>query len=335
MLEAVGPGKITMLPDNWEKVYFSWVTNLRDWCISRQIWYGHRVPVWYRGEEIFCGIEAPQGEGWLQDEDTLDTWFSSGTWTFSTLGWPEKTPDLGIYHPTDVLVSAYEIIFFWIARMILMSGFALGQLPFKTVYWTGVVRDNQGRKFSKSLGNGIDPIDIAEKYGADAGRMALIIGSTPGTDTKISEDRIKGYKHFSNKIWNITRFILERTEDAMKQPTLLPHDEAHLNAQKEILADVTKDIEEYRFYLAAEKLYHYIWNTLADKIIEESKPRLSETASAEERSSASWTLRELLRRAMIALHPFMPFITEEIWGSIKRSDEPMLLVTPWEQLQTE
>lgn len=374
MHEAVASGKVRMISDNFEKIYFNWVNNLRDWCISRQIWYGHRIPVWYcptcadsagriefevdemvdlnieknkavlkRNQNLkpIVAVEAPNkcatcgATDLFQDEDTLDTWFSSGTWTFSTLGWPEKTPDLEIYHPTDVLVTAYEIIFFWVARMILMSQFALGQVPFHTVYFTGVVRDSQGRKFSKSLGNGIDPLDIAAKYGADAGRMALIIGSTPGTDTKISEDRIKGYKHFSNKIWNITRFILERTEDPSEKPKLLPHDEAHIHALDTIVAEVTKEIEEYRLYLAAEKLYHYIWHTLADKIIEESKSRLAPEASAEERASASWTLRHLLRTSLTALHPFMPFITEEIWGSIKGNGEPMLLVTKWPGVATQ
>lgn len=332
MLEAVSSGGVTMLPQNWEKVYFNWVNNLRDWCISRQIWYGHRVPVWYREKEMFVGLEAPEGEGWTQDEDTLDTWFSSGTWTFSTLGWPDNTPDLKTFHPTDVLVPAYEIIFFWVARMILMSTFALGQVPFKTVYFTGIVRDNQGRKFSKSLGNGIDPLDIADKYGADAGRMALIVGSTPGTDTKISEDKIKGYKHFANKLWNVTRFVLENTLDHNPNADgvkLAESDKQLLEDLAVIMRDVTKDLDEYRFYLAAEKLYHYVWGTLADKILEDAKPRLKNTENLSDRWSIQWTLLELLRTVVTALHPFMPFITEEIWTSLPNRDASMLMVSPW------
>ena len=195
--------------------YFNWIENLRDWCISRQIWYGHRIPVWYKGDQVYTGIEAPSGDGWLQDEDTLDTWFSSGLWTFSTLGWPnealtenDKSNDLKIYHPTSVLETGYDIIFFWVARMILMTGCLIGDVPFKTVYLHGLVRDGKGRKMSKSLDNIIDPLDMIAKYGADATRLSLIIGTGPGNDMRLSEDKVKGYKNFSNKIWNITRFIL-------------------------------------------------------------------------------------------------------------------------------
>src|SRR3989338_3543146 len=205
MLEPVRDGKIKILPNRFEKVYFHWIENLRDWCISRQIWYEHRVPAWYKNNEVYVGINAPEGEGWLQDPDTLDTWFSSGLWTFSTLGWPEKTNDLEMYHPTDVLETGYDILFFWVARMILMTKYALDTIPFRTVYLHGTVRDAKGRKMSKSLGNGIDPIDVAKKFGTDAGRMALIVGNTPGTDMALAEDKIKGYKHFANKIWNASR----------------------------------------------------------------------------------------------------------------------------------
>ena len=274
MLESVRSGAIKIVPEHFEKTYFHWIENLRDWCISRQIWYGHRVPVWYKGEDIVVGVE-PKEEGWIQDEDTLDTWFSSGLWTFSTLGWPSATTDLEKYHPTDLLETGYDILFFWIARMILMTGFALNTIPFKTVYLHGLVRDAQGRKMSKSLGNNLDPLDIAAKYGADAARMALVVGNTPGTDMRISEDKIKGYSRFANKLWNIARFILENTQNAELHAPLSPNDAELLTALETLTKEMTTDIEEFRIYMAAEKIYHYAWHELADKIIEESKPILS------------------------------------------------------------
>ncbi|PIR86769.1 MAG: valine--tRNA ligase, partial [Candidatus Harrisonbacteria bacterium CG10_big_fil_rev_8_21_14_0_10_49_15] len=200
MTKVVESGQITITPDRFNAVYFNWINNLRDWCISRQIWYGHRIPVWYKGEEIYVGTEAPTGDGWDQDPDTLDTWFSSGLWTFSTLGWPNETEDLKTYHPTSVLETGYDILFFWVAKMILMTGFLLGDIPFKQVYLHGLVRDEKGKKMSKSLGNIIDPLDMADKYGADATRLSLIIGAAAGNDMKLSEDKVRGYKNFANKI---------------------------------------------------------------------------------------------------------------------------------------
>ena len=252
MLEPVRSGAIKIVPDYFEKTYFHWIENLRDWCISRQIWYGHRVPVWYKGEEITVG-EAPAGEGWTQDEDTLDTWFSSGLWTFSTLGWPNTTDDFKTYHPTDLLETGYDILFFWIARMVLMTEYTLGTIPFKTVYLHGLVRDAQGRKMSKSLGNNLDPLDITAKFGADAARMALVVGNKPGTDMRISEDKVKGYKHFANKLWNIARFILENAPGA-DAAALSAVDEEILSAHDALTKEVTADIEEFRVYMAAEKL---------------------------------------------------------------------------------
>lgn len=334
MREPVADSRIKIVPDYFNKTYFNWIDNLRDWCISRQIWYGHRIPVWTKGEETVVGT-APTGEGWVQDEDTLDTWFSSGMWTFSTLGWPNKTKDLENFHPTDVLETGYEIIFHWVARMILMTGFALDTIPFHTVYLHGTVRDAQGRKMSKSLGNGIDPIDIAQKFGADAGRMALIVGNTPGTDTRISEDKIKAYKHFANKIWNMTRFVLENTKDYSLEEShgkLTDGDKAKLEEIYALAKEVTADMEGYKFYLAAEKLYHYTWHTLADKILEEAKPRLKNNPDPMDLKSLQWTLLELLRTSIILLHPFMPFITEEIWGSLPNKELDMLMVAPWPHL---
>lgn len=325
MLDPVKDGRIEIIPEHFDKTYFHWIENLRDWCISRQIWYGHRVPVWYRGEEIVVGT-APEGDGWVQDEDTLDTWFSSGLWTFSTLGWPEQTPELSAYHPTALLETGYDILFFWVARMILMTGFALDTVPFKTVYLHGLVRDAQGRKMSKSLGNNLDPLEIADKFGADAARMALIVGNTPGTDTRISEDKIKGYKNFANKLWNITRYVLTETEDAKDAP--LTETDATIREELTALAkDVTRDINEHRIYMAAEKLYHFAWHRLADELIEESKTIFAgedEVAKA----SRKVLLRSLLTDILKLLHPFMPFVTEEIWKSVRTKDT-LLMVEKW------
>lgn len=326
MLEPVRDGRITFLPEHFTKTYFHWIENLRDWCISRQIWYGHRIPVWYRGEEIAVGHE-PHGEGWVQDEDTLDTWFSSGLWTFSTLGWPNESDDMRHFHPTTLLETGYDILFFWVARMILMTQFALGDIPFKNVYLHGLVRDAQGRKMSKSLGNNMDPLDVAQKYGADAARMALIVGNSPGTDLRISEDKIKGYKHFANKLWNIARFILERTDEAPGE--ILPSDVSLIEELTALRKDVTEDLDAYRAYMAAEKLYHYAWHRLADVILEESKALLSGDDLAL-RQSRSTTLRHILKNLLVLLHPFMPFVTEEIYQSLPQKDAPLLLVHAWD-----
>jgi valyl-tRNA synthetase len=327
MLAPVQDSRITIFPEHLDKTYFHWIENLRDWCISRQIWYGHRIPVWYRGEEVTIG-EAPTEEGWTQDEDTLDTWFSSGAWTFSTLGWPDETPDLARFHPTDVLETGYDILFFWIARMILMTQFALGQIPFHTVYLHGIVRDAQGRKFSKSLGNGIDPIDMIEKFGADAVRMSLIVGNTPGTDMRLSEDKIKGYKHFANKLWNVARFTLENTEGADLTAPLIKADAALLEEARTLMASVTRDMEEFRAYMAAEKLYHYVWDTLAAVILEESKPIFAGTDEAAITSRKAILLK-LLDMSLRGLHPFMPFVTEEIYASMPTKNSDFLMIASW------
>jgi len=352
MLSVVEKGDIKIMPDRFEKVYTNWIGNLRDWCISRQIWYGHRIPVWYRhlGEktsgsaheigkvsETYCGIEEPKGESWTQDSDTLDTWFSSGLWTFSTLGWPEETLDFKNYHPTTVLETGYDILFFWVARMILMSTYAVGQIPFQNVYLHGLVRDKDGKKISKSLGNNVDPLDLIEKYGADAVRMALIVGTGPGNDSKVQDDKFKAYKNFANKIWNITRFVLENTSDFDKSLELVDiyHKDykkyafysSNLEKFNEHIKDVTLDMENYRFYLAAEKIYHYVWHTFADSILEVSKEDLKK--GMETKWVVQYTLRHILETSLKLLHPFMPFITEEIWSNIPQTEKQLLLVTKW------
>ena len=327
---AVENGQIKIIPDYFSKTYFHWIDNLGDWCISRQIWYGHRIPVWYKGDERYCGVEDPKGEGWIQDEDTLDTWFSSGLWTFSTLGWPDETKDLKMFHPADILETGYEILFFWVARMILMTGYGLGTIPFRTIYLHGTVRDAKGRKMSKSLGNGIDPIDISKKYGTDAGRMALVVGNTPGTDMPLSEDKIRGYKNFANKIWQASRFVLTNTQDFddKTKPKLTAADKKTLKELNKLCKDITKQIDDFKFYTAAENLYHYFWHTFCDKIIEESKPRLSGENKADRRA-AQYLLLDILKTNLKLFHPFMPHITEEIWTHIPLPEKSLLIIEKW------
>ena len=349
MLKSVQSGQIKIIPEHFEKTYFHWIENLRDWCISRQIWYGHRIPVWYKNDEIYVGIEAPSGTDWAQDEDTLDTWFSSGLWTFSTLGWPHYAQsatrgkpgpenDLANFHPTAMLETGYDILFFWIARMILMSSSLLGQVPFKTVYLHGLVRDSKGRKISKSLGNNIDPLEVIAKYGADAARMSLIIGTAPGNDSKISDEKLKAYKHFANKIWNIARFVLENTEpfdSAQGKPEITEEDQELLNELSALVTETTGDIENFRFYLAGEKIYHYLWHRFADIILEESKKKF-QTGSEEDlpaqagKISRKWVLLEILKTSLKLLHPFMPYVTEEIWSCFPNRKN-LLIVEKWPQ----
>lgn len=350
MHAAVESDAVHMPQEGFRNAYLHWIDNLRDWCISRQIWFGHRIPAWYRSEEIAVG-ETPTGEGWTQDPDVLDTWFSSALWTFSTLGWPEKTPDLATFHPTTFMSPAYEILNLWVSRMILMSGFHLGQVPFKNVLIHGLVRDKQGRKFSKSLNNGIDPLDMIEKYGADALRMGLLVGTAIGNDVSFDESKVKGYKHFANKLWNISRFILEnapadtRSDSPIRDSapgrsaksyypelasprSLQPSDKTILEALDTLTREVTADIEAYRIYLAAEKLYHYVWHELADKILEESKPIFAgEDPSA--RAERALLLRVILDRILRLLHPFMPFVTEEIWSHMLGQETELLMVARW------
>ncbi len=334
MIEAVQAGGTTIVPDRFQKTYFHWVNNLRDWCISRQIWFGHRVPVWYKGDEQRVSLESP-GEGWTQDPDTLDTWFSSGMWTFSVFGWPDaasvdpdgnikKTGDLAIYHPTAVLETGYDILFFWVARMIMMSTYALGEVPFKDVYLHGLVRDEQGRKMSKSLDNILDPLDLIPKYGTDAVRLSVLMGSTPGQDLKLSEAKIEGLRNFTNKVWNISRYILSSTESSADDEPMVPRtlaDRWILWRFATVIVQVQKLVESYQLSLAAEQLREFTWNDLADQYLEIAKA---------EKDGKSPILRYILKRLLIVLHPFMPFVTEAVWE--QAGWEGMLISESWPSL---
>ncbi len=324
MRETVDSKQIEILPERFEKIYYHWIDNLRDWCISRQIWFGHRIPAWFKEDEVKVSLESP-GEGWEQDPDTLDTWFSSGLWTFSTLGWPEETADLKTYHPTSVLETGYDILFFWVARMILMSSFLVGSIPFRKVYLHGMVRDDKGRKMSKSLGNIIDPLDMVNKYGADATRLSLIIGASPGNDLKLSEDRVRGYKHFANKIWNITRFVLENYESTA---SINSDDQKLLEEARKNAMQISEHIENFRLDLAADAVYHFVWDRFAAEIIEQSKQILKGTDPVAGQSRAA-TLYEILIISLKLLHPFMPFVTETIWKELPKKDTELLMISKW------
>lgn len=331
MRHVVETGQVDITADRFTKTYFHWIDHLRDWCISRQLWYGHQIPVWYKGSEVYCGIEPPEGEGWIQDPDTLDTWFSSGLWTFSTLGWPESTQDLKTFHPTSVIVPGYEILFFWVARMILMTTYNLGTIPFRTVHLHGMVRDKQGRKFSKSLNNGIDPLEMTAKYGTDALRFGLIFNTAAGGDVIFDEQKIKGMKHFGNKLWNIARFILANvdTEPSQQINPQTKADQAIIDQLNNAAREVNEHLENYRLHEAAQKLYDFIWRDLADVYLEASKPQLENEAT---KTSTQAILLHNLITSLKLLHPFMPFLTEALWQKLveqKLANEPLLMTAKW------
>ncbi len=327
MRYSVDSGQINIVPDRFNKIYFYWVDNLRDWCISRQIWFGHQIPAWYRFVEQKTDSEKPEvkvqaenpGKGWVRDTDTLDTWFSSGSWTFSALGWPSKSDDLKTYHPTSVLETGYDILPFWVARMILMSAYALGDVPFKDVYLHGLIRDKEGRKMSKSLGNALDPLDLIPKYGTDAVRLSLLIGTTPGQDMKLSEEKIKDFRNFTNKLWNISRFVMMQMEDESQktsgEQTLA--DTWILSRLADITASVTEKLEKYQLSAAGEELREFTWNDFADWYLEVAKIE----------KGKSEVLREVLTNILKLWHPFMPFVTEHIWE--KLGADEMLMIKAW------
>jgi valyl-tRNA synthetase len=332
MRHVVESGQIKVTPSHFVKIYYHWIDNLRDWCISRQIWFGHQVPVWYKDKEVYCDVEPPKGDGWTQDPDTLDTWFSSGLWTFSTMGWPNETEDIKNFHPTDVLETGYDILFFWVARMILMTTYLRGQIPFRDVLLHGLVRDAQKQKMSKSKGNIIDPLDLSAQYGTDALRIALIFSTAAGNDIPMSEDKIRGMKFFSNKLWNMARFIEMKGEgfeakvitDMTELKKLAEHDNdrdmiARLGMLREV---VTEHIEKFRLHDAAQTLYQYAWHEFADDYIEDVKNRVDEKSIT--------VLRSLFVVQLKLLHPFMPFITEEIYQKMPGHGES-LMIESWPQ----
>ena len=339
-VEAVRSGEIQLIPERMSKTYFNWTDNIRDWCISRQLWWGHRIPAYYCDKcgETVVAAAAPDkcpkcgGSHFTQDEDTLDTWFSSALWPFSTLGWPEETEDLKYFYPTDVLVTGYDIIFFWVIRMIFSGYEQMKERPFKTVLFHGLVRDAQGRKMSKSLGNGIDPLEIIEQYGADALRLTLITGNAPGNDMRFYQERVEASRNFANKVWNASRFIMMNMEGkTITQPSdtaLEAADKWILSKLNSLIQEVTDNMESFELGIAVQKVYDFIWDEFCDWYIEMVKPRLYGSDNADSQNSALWTLRTVLIDALKLLHPYMPFVTEEIFCSLQ-SEEESIMISSW------
>ncbi|MEG1996196.1 MAG: valine--tRNA ligase [Oscillospiraceae bacterium] len=337
-IEAVKNGQTKFIPERFDKIYFHWMENIKDWCISRQLWWGHRIPAYYCAD---CGKTtvskvAPtacthcNSKNLKQDDDTLDTWFSSALWPFSTLGWPDKTADFDYFYPTNTLVTGYDIIFFWVARMIFSAIEQTGKAPFDTVFLHGLVRDSQGRKMSKSLGNGIDPLEIIDEYGADALRLALVSNNSPGNDMRYSEEKIKSSRNFANKLWNATRFILMNLSDDVKTielpEKLATEDKWILSQYNNLVKEVTENIDKFELGIAVSKLYDFIWDIMCDWYIELCKPRLQH--GGESSLNAQKVLVYVMTNTLKLLHPFMPFITEEIWQALP-NDSDSIMTAQW------
>ena len=360
-VKAVKEGEIRLVPERMQKTYFNWTDNIRDWCISRQLWWGHRIPAYYCQDcrEIVVAKEAPTvcpkcgGTHFKQDEDTLDTWFSSALWPFSTLGWPEKTEDLEYFYPTDVLVTGYDIIFFWVIRMIFSGYEQMGKAPFHTVLFHGLIRDSEGRKMSKSLGNGIDPLEVIDKYGADALRMTLVTGNAPGNDMRFYWEKVENSRNFANKIWNASRFIMMNMEkadkaqmeaydrmyglkgeeaekqamDSRQQAPLTLADKWILSKANALAREVTENLDKFELGIALQKVYDFVWEEFCDWYIEMVKPRLwkeEETSKA----AAVWTLKTVLIQSLKLLHPYIPFVTEEIFCNLQ-DEEESIMISSW------
>ena len=316
--------KVNFVPKRFEKVLNHWMEISYDWCISRQLWWGHRIPAWYKGEELYVGMEAPAGEGWVQDEDVLDTWFSSALWPFSTLGWPDKTPDLERYFPTDCLVTGYDIIFFWVARMTFQSEYLNDVRPFKDCVIHGLIRDKEGRKMSKSLGNGVDPFDMVDKYGADSLRYYLTTDGSMGMDLRFDEVKLTSTWNYINKIWNASRFTLMNIEDLkeVEFKNLKLEDKWILTKYNKILKSVTKHMDKYEFNLAGAEIYDFVWNDFCSSYIELSKYNL-------ESNTTKSVLYTVLMGILKMLHPFMPFVTEEIYGMLPIKDSESIMISEY------
>ena len=345
-IEVVKNGTIKFVPERFSKIYFNWMENIQDWCISRQLWWGHRIPAYYCKAcgKVMVQAEAPDKctqcgyTGIEQDNDTLDTWFSSALWPFSTLGWPDNTKDLEFFYPTNVLVTGYDIIFFWVARMIFSGMEHMGQEPFKHVFIHGIVRDSQGRKMSKSLGNGIDPLEVIEKYGTDALRFALTIGNSPGNDLRYTDEKVESARNFANKVWNASRFVLMNFDEELDfskvdKKKFTVADKWILSRVNTVAKEVTENIDKFELGIGLQKVYDFIWEEFCDWYIEMVKPRLFDRES-EGRLEAQYVLNHVLGTAMKLLHPYMPFITEEIYTHLVNDDES-IMISQWPKFSEE
>ncbi len=338
-IEALKTGELKFVPERFNKTYLHWLENIKDWCISRQIWWGHRIPAYYCDEcgEFVVAREKPSVcphcgcTHFTQDEDTLDTWFSSALWPFSTLGWPEQTEDLEYFYPTDVLVTGYDIIFFWVIRMVFSGLEHTKKSPFHTVLIHGLVRDSQGRKMSKSLGNGIDPLEIIDQYGTDALRLTLVTGNAPGNDMRFYHERVEASRNFANKVWNASRFILMNMEENVSEPEsalMTPADKWILSKVNTLAKDVTENMDKYELGIAVQKIYDFIWDEFCDWYVELVKYRIyHKEENPAEANCALWTLKTVLGNALKLLHPYMPFITEEIYSALEPEEESLMIST--------
>ena len=348
-IAAVKNGDLKFVPERFEKTYLHWLEGIRDWCISRQLWWGHRIPAYYcphcREMVVAKAEDAPKAcpkcghEGMEQDPDTLDTWFSSALWPFSTLGWPDQTEEMDYFYPTDVLVTGYDIIIFWVIRMVFSGYEQTGKCPFHTVLIHGLVRDSQGRKMSKSLGNGIDPLEVIDKYGADALRLMLITGNAPGNDMRFYWERVEAARNFANKVWNASRFIMMnlegRTVAEPSKEALRPADRWIISKLNTLAKDMTENMDKYELGIAVQKVYDFIWDEFCDWYIEIAKLRTYQyDAMPESAGAALWTLRMVLTEALKMLHPFMPFVTEEIFCTL-HPDKESIMLEQWPQYKEE